>query len=148
MRSVNLPAAVVGLLIAAGSLPALAYENFDKGKSPPQLFVSDCGGCHHSAAGLGAELDPRALSSFLAEHYTASADTADQLAGYLVSVRGSAAASRKARAAAPQEPSHKHGKTAKRRHVAKPRAAPSGKSGSPNSSHQARAALGSITARD
>jgi hypothetical protein len=85
MRSAGLCAILIGGVLAA-PLPALAFENFDLGKTPQQLFNSDCGFCHQSPAGLGATMSPGALAGYLSEHYTASKDIAGVLAGYLVSV--------------------------------------------------------------
>jgi hypothetical protein len=86
MRSANVRAVLIGVLLVAAPLPAFAFENFDKGKTPAQLFTSDCGICHNSPVGLGAQMAPQALSGFLTEHYTASAEIANVLAGYLISV--------------------------------------------------------------
>lgn len=83
MRSANLRAVLVGMVVAATPVPALAFENFDQGKSSQQIFASDCAICHHSASGLGAKMGPGGLASFLSEHYTASRDVANALAGYL-----------------------------------------------------------------
>jgi hypothetical protein len=85
MRSAGLRAILIGGLVAA-PLPAVAFENFDLGKSPEQLFNSDCGLCHQSPAGLAATMSPGALAGYLSEHYTASKDIAGVLASYLVSV--------------------------------------------------------------
>lgn len=89
MQASTLRPAMIALALLAGSIPALAYENFDKGKSPPELFKSDCGICHKSAVNLGAELSPSALSDFVAEHYTATEAAAHALTAYLLSVRRS-----------------------------------------------------------
>jgi len=81
-RGVRLMICLLSLCVAGG---AGAQENLDQGKSPAQLFASDCSACHKSPQGLsksgGSELD-----SFLREHYTASRETAFALANYLRSM--------------------------------------------------------------
>jgi hypothetical protein len=115
---------MVGVLLVAAPLPALAFENFDQGKSPAQLFTSDCGICHNSPAGLGAQMAPQALSGFLTEHYTASKETADVLASYLVAVgkdtrEAKPSSRRHTRASKPDDDAAD--KPAKRHRSAKPR---------------------------
>lgn len=89
MRGSTLRSAMIALALVAGSIPALAYESFDKGKTPPELFKSDCGICHKSPVNLGAKMSPSALSDFVSEHYTATAAAAHALTAYLLSVRRS-----------------------------------------------------------
>lgn len=93
--------------LAAGAAPAFAQENLDAGKSPAQLFNSDCAICHKSAQGLSKSGGLLGLSSFLREHYTASRETAALLAAYLKGVDGAAPAAkpgqvRRARATKPK----------------------------------------------
>lgn len=80
---------VACVLVAAlgGTGPARAQEDLNRGKTPPQLFVSDCtgSGCHRDPRGL-AKLDARPLADFLRMHYTASKENAAAIAAYLVSV--------------------------------------------------------------
>jgi hypothetical protein len=73
---------LVGLVAAFASIP-VAAEDFTAGKSPAQLFRSDCGECHHSPNGLAKDADVRALASFLREHYTTKSETAGALAAYV-----------------------------------------------------------------
>jgi hypothetical protein len=78
-------AAVLALFIGA---PAAAQENLDSGKSPAQLYASDCAICHKtpqglSKAGAGGMFG---LQGFLREHYTASKESAAAIAAYLVAV--------------------------------------------------------------
>jgi len=75
-----------------GALAALAFglgpaaaQDFTAGKSPAQLFQSDCTACHRSPAGLAKGRDTRGLTSFLREHYTTKVESAAALAAYLVS---------------------------------------------------------------
>ena len=74
---------MVGLLAVLGS-PLAAQENLDFGKTPAQLFASDCAICHKSPQGLAAKGGGiLGLESFLREHYTASRESAAAIAGYL-----------------------------------------------------------------
>jgi mono/diheme cytochrome c family protein len=77
----------VGLVLAAALAPAAAQENLDRGKTPQQMFNTDCGICHRSAKGLGTSMGSWQLSGFLAEHYTTSKAAASALTGYLLSTR-------------------------------------------------------------
>jgi len=71
----------IGLLWLAG--PAGAQENLDKGKTPAQLFASNCAICHKSPQGLGKSGGLFGLESFLREHYTASKESASAIAAYI-----------------------------------------------------------------
>ena len=62
-----------------------AQESLDRGKSPAQLFASDCSVCHKSPQGL-VKSGGFGLDNFLREHYTASRETASAIASYLRSV--------------------------------------------------------------
>jgi hypothetical protein len=129
MHSANLRAIVTGLLLTAAPLPALAFENFDQGKTPQQLFNSDCGICHRRPEGLGASMSPQALGSFIAQHYTASKDVAGMLTGYLISVSKERQPSdrpvhRRPRHAAPQRDAGQDAKPPRR--AAKPHRSRSG----------------------
>jgi hypothetical protein len=80
---------------AAGSILFLvggagAQESLDKGKSPAQLFASDCSICHKSAQGLAKSGGLFGLDNFLRTHYTASRETASAIANYLKSVDAAA----------------------------------------------------------
>jgi hypothetical protein len=85
--------ACVGGWLALGAtvaLPgaALAQTDYSRGKTPPQLFASDCSACHRSPQGLAAGRDARALTAFLHDHYTTKIEWAGLLANYLVGVGG------------------------------------------------------------
>ena len=74
---------MVGFLLILGA-PLRAQENLDSGKSPAQLFASDCAVCHKSPQGLAAKGGGiSGLEGFLREHYTASRESAASIAGYL-----------------------------------------------------------------
>jgi hypothetical protein len=77
--------------LAAAALVALvngvgAQESLDRGKSPAQLFASDCSACHKSPQGLARAGGLLGLDNFLRTHYTASRETAGAIANYLRSV--------------------------------------------------------------
>jgi hypothetical protein len=76
----------VSLSMLVFSLPALAQENLDRGKTPEQLFASDCAICHKSPQGLAKAGRLFGLDNFLREHYTASRESAAKLAAYLQAV--------------------------------------------------------------
>ena len=84
MRGAGLSLLFIGILAAA---PAAAQDNLHRGKSPQQIFNTDCGICHNSVRGLGAAMGAWQLSRFLADHYTTSKATASTLASYLLSIR-------------------------------------------------------------
>jgi hypothetical protein len=65
-------------------------EDFDAGKSAPQLFASNCSSCHRSPYGLAKRISSWSLDSFLREHYTASRASADTLSAYLIGVGANA----------------------------------------------------------
>jgi hypothetical protein len=75
------------LAIAGGA--ALA-QDLTAGKSPAQLFGSDCSACHRSPGGLAKGRDSRALASFLKEHYTTKPDSATSIANYVATFTGAA----------------------------------------------------------
>ena len=49
---------------------ALAQTDYSAGKTPPQLFASDCAACHQSPQGLARGRDAGTLTGFLRDHYT------------------------------------------------------------------------------
>jgi hypothetical protein len=86
-----------GRVIVLGTMAVVAVppmplnaEDFDAGKSAPQLFASDCSSCHRTPYGLAKRMINWSLDSFLREHYTASHASADTLSAYLVGLDGSA----------------------------------------------------------
>ena len=86
-----------GTMIVLGTLAVVAVrpmpvnaEDFDAGKSAPQLFASNCSSCHRTPYGLAKRMNNWSLDSFLREHYTASRASADTLSAYLVGLDGSA----------------------------------------------------------
>jgi hypothetical protein len=68
----------------AGS--ALAQEDLNRGKTPAQLFASDCAECHRNPRALAKRDNAYALTGFLRVHYTASRESAAAIANYLVSL--------------------------------------------------------------
>jgi len=85
-----------GTMIVVGAMAVVAVpmplnaEDFDAGKSAPQLFASNCSSCHRTPYGLAKRMNNWSLDSFLREHYTASRASADTLSAYLVGLDGSA----------------------------------------------------------
>ena len=86
-----------GTMIVLGTMAVVAVrpmpinaEDFDAGKSAPQLFASNCSSCHRTPYGLAKHMNNWSLDSFLREHYTASRASADTLSTYLIGLGGSA----------------------------------------------------------
>lgn len=77
---------VVSLLALLAITPAIAQDNYEAGKTPAQMFATDCALCHKSPAGLAKAPGYFGLESFLREHYTASRAAAAKIAAYLRSV--------------------------------------------------------------
>jgi len=106
----------IGLLWLAGT--AGAQENLDQGKTPAQLFASNCAICHKSPQGLGKSGGLFGLESFLREHYTASKESASAIAAYIRAADTGPAAGRSTRRTA------KGGEKAKADDKKKPAAKP------------------------
>src|SRR5271170_8144522 len=87
-RGFQCVAGAIGLFV--GLLPALAHAqtNIDQGKSPAEIFSTDCATCHKSARGLAKGRVSSGLASFLFGHYTASRDQAAALAAYVMGAGG------------------------------------------------------------
>ena len=75
------------LAVASGAAWA---QDLTAGKSPSQLFSSDCSACHRSPGGLAKGRDTRSLAGFLKEHYTTKPEYASALAGYVAGFTGAA----------------------------------------------------------
>ncbi len=71
---------------------AHAQVNIDQGKSPSEMFASDCATCHKGVRGLAVGKNSLMLSGFLREHYTASREEAASLAAYVLGAGGAEAA--------------------------------------------------------
>src|SRR5450759_2680535 len=83
---------VLGFLLVLVAAPARAQESLDSGKTPAQLFASDCAICHKTPQGLAKAGGLLGLDTFLRQHYTASRESAAAIAAYLQAVgRGSPA---------------------------------------------------------
>jgi hypothetical protein len=78
---------ILGLVVPCAA--AYAQTDYSAGKTAVQLFSGDCSVCHKSPRGLAKTRDPRALTSFLREHYTSKAESAGALAAYLLGNPGS-----------------------------------------------------------
>jgi mono/diheme cytochrome c family protein len=99
----GLAAAVCGLLATA---PGLAEDNLDSGKTPAQLFASNCAICHKTPQVLSkagnAMGGVRGLQAFLREHYTASREVAAAIAAYVQAAGQSPPPGEKKRATKPK----------------------------------------------
>jgi len=73
---------VIGVATACASAPAPA-QDLTAGKTPAQLFRSDCAECHRSPSAVAGTRDVRVLADFLREHYTTRSETAGALAAYV-----------------------------------------------------------------
>jgi hypothetical protein len=69
-----------------------AQENLDQGKTPAQLYASDCAICHKSPQGLAKSGGLFGIESFLRSHYTASRESAAAIAKYVEAAGGAPAA--------------------------------------------------------
>jgi len=87
-------AAIVTLCLVGGA--SRAQESLDRGKSPTQLFASDCSACHKSPQALARAGGLFGLDSFLRTHYTASKESATAIASYLKSLDPGPASSTRA----------------------------------------------------
>jgi hypothetical protein len=84
--------ALAGLAPAMVARVAHAQVNIDQGKSPSEMFASDCATCHKGVRGLAVGKNSLMLSGFLREHYTASREEAASLAAYVLGAGGAEAA--------------------------------------------------------
>jgi hypothetical protein len=90
-RALSLAAAsLVGCLVATAS----HAQNLEAGKSPVQIFNSNCTACHRSAKGLLKTVAPSSLPGFLRQHYTTGSEMAQMLSGFLMSNGAGAADAR------------------------------------------------------
>jgi hypothetical protein len=87
-------------VFASASAPA---QDLTAGKTPAELFRSDCAECHRSPSSLARTHDVRGLAEFLRAHYTTKSETAGALAAYVsgFAAGGPAARTRGAGVAAP-----------------------------------------------
>jgi hypothetical protein len=105
--------AAVAVLAVWAAGPAAAQENLDQGKTPAQLYASDCAICHKSPRGLAKRARRYGLDSFLRAHYTASREAAAAISAYLQSIdrrpasRRKHNSKRKAKASTPKLPPRK-----------------------------------------
>lgn len=81
------PIVAAAILMAAATTGAEAQTDLTAGKSPAQLFSTDCSACHRSPQGLARGRDPYAIAYFLRDHYTTKPANAGAIAAYLASVR-------------------------------------------------------------
>src|SRR5689334_1493994 len=86
MKAVGVGRGVFSVILLLAIAPAIAQDNYEAGKTPAQMFATDCALCHKSPAGLSKAPGYFGLESFLREHYTASRQAAAKIAAYLRSV--------------------------------------------------------------
>ena len=79
-RGIRLSIAVLALFLA---VPAGAQESLGYGKTPAQMFASDCAICHKTVNGLSRSAGLFGLDSFLRQHYTASRESAAAISAYI-----------------------------------------------------------------
>jgi hypothetical protein len=84
---------IIAMLFGVGAVRA--QENLDHGKTPAQLYASDCAICHKSPRGLSQAGGLFGLQNFLRTHYAASIQSAAAVAVYLQEVDRQAPPSRK-----------------------------------------------------
>lgn len=84
--TIRLISFVSGFIIAVAA--AAQAQDYSAGKTPAQLFASDCSGCHKSPQGLAKTYDASSLAGFLREHYTSKKETAGALAAYIAGAGG------------------------------------------------------------
>jgi hypothetical protein len=113
------------LAVAAAAVIAVAHgQDLDAGKTGPQLFAQDCSACHRSPQGLSKNMSGGSLVSFLRQHYTSSASSANAVAAYVQAAGAPRVDPKKGREEAKQPPqSRDHSKQAR---PSTPTAAPSG----------------------
>jgi hypothetical protein len=76
---------LMGMIAALAAASAHAQAiNIDEGKTPTQVFASDCAVCHKAPRGLAKDSNPRSLADFLRQHYTSSREQAAAMASYLL----------------------------------------------------------------
>jgi hypothetical protein len=117
-------AAIPALALTAGTTLA---QDFTAGKTPAQLFASDCSACHRSPDGLGKKYNTGSLTGFLRAHYTTKQESAGALAKYVIgfaALRPVATTSPTAEDA--RSPDGKHRSDVSSDGEKKPRAKPSG----------------------
>lgn len=127
MRQRSLWPLMVGACLFVGAGAASA-QDLELGKSPAQLFSSNCTGCHKTAQGLAAGKNVGALAAFLKQHYTTGTATATALAAYVAGA-GPAPASRAA--SKPQPPAAVERSANHNAAAGQPKPAEAGKSRNP-----------------
>jgi hypothetical protein len=113
---------VLALFIAG---PAAAQEDLDSGKTPAQLYASNCAICHKTPHGLSKAGGPFGLQGFLREHYTASRQAAAAIAAYVDAVdRGAPPVERGPKRAAKPKDAGKPGDAKASKAKAEPKSEP------------------------
>ena len=94
---------VSGIVMACLARGAGAQESLDRGKTPAQLFASDCSVCHKSPRGLTKSGGLFGLDSFLRTHYMSSRETAAAMSNYLKGLDSGPAPGRASKRAAKRD---------------------------------------------
>lgn len=82
---------VIGTSVLCIASSAGAQESLEKGKTPAQLYATDCAICHKSPQSVTRAPGLFGLEGFLREHYTTGRESAARIAGYLNSLERSQA---------------------------------------------------------
>ena len=88
VNAVRHAAATLAIAILASAPASAAAQDYTAGKTPAQLFQSDCSACHKTPQGLSRGMDQRSLAGFLREHYTTKQESAGALAAYVAGLGG------------------------------------------------------------
>jgi hypothetical protein len=80
---------MIGFFVGVIPALALAQTNLDQGKTPAQMFASDCAACHKTTRGLATGRSGAMLTGFLREHYMTSPEQAAAMAAYVLAAGGS-----------------------------------------------------------
>ena len=73
MKRISNPGLVATLALASSAAVA---QDLSAGKTPAQLFGSDCSACHRTPGGLAKNRDVQTLTAFLRQHYTTNPKSA------------------------------------------------------------------------
>ena len=96
-------AAMIGFVAGMGPAIADAQTNIDQGKTPAQIFASNCAGCHKPTRRLAHGKNRFVLTEFLREHYTTSREQAAGLAAYVLGAGFGAAGAAALRGQKPEQ---------------------------------------------
>jgi hypothetical protein len=81
MRQISIMGLTVALVLTAGAAGA---QDLTAGKTPAELFSSDCSACHATPNGFPRKYNIVPLTGFLRAHYTTKRENAGALAKYVI----------------------------------------------------------------